>query len=219
MRMRWRGAWLAMSCVHAKCRARARSRAHVVELHCTRHNQFTEMSARDPEMSARCSGLGAQFSSFSFLFGVFLGHHLLSLADNLSVSLQSKRMSAAEAQELASLTLKALGELRSDTCFQSFWADLDKKREACDIDIPAPPRRRKPPARYAIGDAPAHFPESVEDHFRAIYFEAVDTVTGCIKQRFDQPGYKQYSILETLLLVKKTIFSRVRHLQCACQYN
>ena len=138
----------------------------------------------------------------------FLGHHLLSLVDNLSVSLQSKRMSAAEAQELASLTLKALGELCSDTCFQSFWADLDKKREACDIDIPAPPRRRKQPARYAIGDAPAHFPESVEDQFRAIYFEAVDTVTSCIKQRFDQPGYKQYSILETLLL-KAAISSEI----------
>ena len=38
MRMRWRGAWLAISCVHAKCRARARTRAHVVELHCTCHN-------------------------------------------------------------------------------------------------------------------------------------------------------------------------------------
>ena len=73
--------------------------------------KFTEMSARDPEMLACCTGLGAQFSSFLFLFGVFLGHHPLPLAENLSVSLQSKRMSAAVAQELTSLTLKVLGEL------------------------------------------------------------------------------------------------------------
>ena len=100
-------------------------------------------------------------------------------------------MSAAEAQELACLTIKALEELRSDASFQSFWTDLEKKREACDIDIPAPPRRRKRPARYAAGDAAAHFPDSAEDHFRAIYFEAVDTITSCIKQRFDQPGYNK----------------------------
>ena len=37
-------------------------------------------------------------------------------------------------------------------------------------------------------------------HFRAIYFEAVDTISSCIKQQFDQPEYKQYSKLETLLL-------------------
>ena len=42
--------------------------------------KFAEMSARDPEMSARCAGIGAQMSSFSFLFGVSLGCRLLSLA-------------------------------------------------------------------------------------------------------------------------------------------
>ena len=44
------------------------------------------------------------------------------------------------------------------------------------------------------------FPGTAEDHYRLIYFEAIDTITSCIKQRFDQPGYKQYSILEALLL-------------------
>ena len=59
---------------------------------------FAEIAVRDPEMSARCAGISAQFASFGFLFGVFLGHRLLSFADNLSISLQSKTMSAADAQ-------------------------------------------------------------------------------------------------------------------------
>ena len=39
-----------------------------------------------------------------------------------------------------------------------------------------------------------------EDYYRAIYFEALDTVVNCIKDRFDQEGYKIYSKLELLLL-------------------
>ena len=162
------------------------------------HNleRFAEMSAREPEMSARCAGIGAQMSSFSFLFGVSLGCRLLSLADNLSTCIQSKRMSAAEAQKLARLTIKSLEELRSDARFQSFWSDLEEKQQECDIELPAPPRRRKRPARYGTGDASPHFSDNEENNFRVIYFEAVDTMTGCIKQCFDQPGYKQYSMLE-----------------------
>lgn len=30
------------------------------------------MSSKDTDISARCAGIGAQLSSFSFLFGVFL---------------------------------------------------------------------------------------------------------------------------------------------------
>ena len=60
--------------------------------------KFTEMSRYDREMSARCNGLLSQFSSFSFLFGVFLGKEVLTLADNLSTALQKKVLSAADGQ-------------------------------------------------------------------------------------------------------------------------
>ena len=44
-----------------------------------------------------------------------------------------------------------------------------------------------------------HFPGSVEDFYRPIYFEALDlTVTG-VQKRFDQPGYEVYSKLESFL--------------------
>ena len=66
---------------------------------------FAEMSACDREISDRCAGIDAQMSSFSFLFSVSLGCHLLFLADNLNISIQSKRMSAAEAQGLVRLTI------------------------------------------------------------------------------------------------------------------
>ena len=48
--------------------------------------------------------------------------------------------------------------------------------------------------------APAEFASSVEDHYRPQYFEAIDLITGCIKNRFDQPGYRVYFELQNLLL-------------------
>ena len=67
------------------------------------------------------------------------------------------------------------------------------------VDDPVLPRQRKRPRRYEGGEGEEYFPEKVEDFYRAIYFEALDVVSG-IKECFDQPGYKLYSKLKDLLL-------------------
>ena len=46
----------------------------------------------------------------------------------------------------------------------------------------------------------AHFPSTVEDHFRPMYFSALDTIIKAITERFDQPGYHQYEMLEGCIL-------------------
>lgn len=46
----------------------------------------------------------------------------------------------------------------------------------------------------------SEFHDDPKAYFRQLYYEAVDLVTNCIKDRFDQPGYKVYSNLEQLLL-------------------
>ena len=55
------------------------------------------------------------------------------------------------------------------------------------------------PRRYDEGSAPS-FPLTVEDHYWPIYFQALDLITSCIDDRFNQPGYKVYEKVETLLL-------------------
>ena len=45
-----------------------------------------------------------------------------------------------------------------------------------------------------------YFSETVEEHYRLQYFEAVDLAVASIKDRFDQPGYVMYRNLEELLL-------------------
>ena len=65
------------------------------------------------------------------------------------------------------------------------------------VSEPVLPRRRKTPRRLEVGTGESHFPETVQDYYRAQYFEALDFLTSCI---FDQPGYRIYSKLEALLL-------------------
>ena len=38
------------------------------------------------------------------------------------------------------------------------------------------------------------------DHYRRVYYEAIDLITTCINNRFDQPGYKIYCNIQDLLL-------------------
>ena len=40
----------------------------------------------------------------------------------------------------------------------------------------------------------------MEEHYRVIYFEALDLITACISDCFDQPGYKTYGKVQALLL-------------------
>ena len=50
----------------------------------------------------------------------------------------------------------------------------------------------------------AQLPETVEEHYRVIYFEALDLITTCIGDRFNQPGYKMYGKVQSLLLKAAT---------------
>ena len=69
------------------------------------------------------------------------------------------------------------------------------------ISAPLLAQKRQRPAKYFVGDAPAEFSESAEEHYRRIYFEAMDTVVKCVEFGFNQKDYSQtYAKLESLLL-------------------
>ena len=161
---------------------------------------FTDMAAWDMEMSARVNGIASQLKKFDFLFGVFLGEKVLKLADNLCCTLQHKELSAAEGNSAALLTCDTLSTLQTTSEFEQFWHSVINKAEEVDIEEPVLPRRRKTPSRFDIGECSSHHHESVKDYYRPQYFEAFDLIVACIRDRFDQPGYKVYCKLEKLLL-------------------
>ena len=51
-----------------------------------------------------------------------------------------------------------------------------------------------------MGNAEPTYPDTACDHYRKIYFEAVDHLISSLKERFNQPAFKVYANLETLLL-------------------
>ena len=61
-------------------------------------------------------------------------------------------------------------------------------------------RCRKLPQRFDEGLSSGDYAATPKAHFKRCYFEAVDLIVNCIKDWFDQPGYRTYHLLETLLL-------------------
>ena len=46
--------------------------------------------------------------------------------------------------------------------------------------------------RFGVRTGEAEFHATVEDHYRAIYYEALDLIIQCINDRFDQLDYRMY---------------------------
>ena len=65
--------------------------------------------------------------------------------------------------------------------------------EKLEVSEPALPRRREVPKRLDDGTAAHEYPATAEDHFRQIYYEALDLIISCITDRFDQPRYCIYN--------------------------
>ena len=135
---------------------------------------------RDAEMRSRIVGVSTCMKSFDFFSGVVLGEMLLRHSDNLSRTLQSPHLSAAEGQTVAAMTVQ-------------------KAKDLCVHD-PALPRKRRAPERYEVGSRDGSFPEEIKVHYRRIFYEALDLITSCIKTQFEQPGYRVYHKLKDLVV-------------------
>ena len=161
-----------------------------------------QMQVSDPSIRGRIIGVEAQFKTFRYLFGVALGELVLKHTDNLSKTLQSPKLSAAEGQHIATMTVATLQSLRSDTDFDIFWTKVEGIRESLDVDEPTLPRnsKRKVPKRYDDGASEGDHPRNCKDFYRKEYYEALDLIINSIKSRFDQPGYRAYRNLQDLLI-------------------
>ena len=118
----------------------------------------------------------------------------------LNQTLQKRVMSAAEGQEVARMTISTLMSIRDSASFVAFWKKVTQSAAKYDIEEPELPRKQKLPRRFDHGQAPPEFSSCVEDHYRQVYFEALDNVIQGLKDHFNQPGYDAYSHLEKLLI-------------------
>ena len=109
-------------------------------------------------------------------------------------------MSAAEGQQVGRMVIDTLVALRTQTSFDLFWEKVAKLVESTDVEEPHLSRQRKMPKRFDPGSSSGDFHTSPKLYYRQLYYGAVDNVINCLKDRFNQPGYKLYCNLEQLLL-------------------
>ena len=110
-------------------------------------------------------------------------------------------MSAVEGQRIAWHTVETLESVRNEESCNSFYdLVLIKRKQHPSISEPVLPRKRTIPARFQPGKAASSHPDTPRDHYRRIYYEAIDQKVSAINQRFDQPAFSSYAKLESLLL-------------------
>ena len=160
----------------------------------------------DSDIRARAAGLERKMNYFNFMYGLRLSMLVLTHSDNLSATLQTPNICAADAQKTANLVIDTLQKLRTDERAQIFFDLVKKEAVRLGIDEPEPclPIRNKAPRRmddyFGYGSSTPHHHDSAASHYHAIYFAAIDTVTSTIRDRFDQPDYRVYLNLEKTLL-------------------
>ena len=54
--------------------------------------------------------------------------------------------------------------------------------------------------RYQIGSSEHHHADTIEEYYRRYYYEVLDYTINSIRNRFNQPGYRTYKHIESLLL-------------------
>ena len=112
---------------------------------------------------------------------------MLKQTDNLSRTLQDPKMSPAEGNAIAQDVIKTLSKDRDDGSYDLFWKSVLRRKEELEVDDPKLPRKRRLPAKFDDGNAETHhFPSTQKDHYRQIYFQALDTATNCIKGNVPQ---------------------------------
>ena len=181
---------------------RANALASIIENYVVLQDTWDEALevAKDTDSKAKINGVSAQMKKFEFLFSTILGEMLLRHCDNLSQTLQSKTMSAAEGQKVGKMVIDTLQSIRNDESYELFWEKVLKSADSLDVDEAQLPRKCKTPRRYDDGESSGDFANSPKSYYRQVYYEATDCIINCLKNRFDQPGYKIYSQLEELLI-------------------
>ena len=159
----------------------------------------------DTDMKARIRGVDVYMKTFDYIYGAHLGELILSHSNNLSKTLQNPKLSAVQGQDCAHKTVITLERIRNEESWNLFWDAVVAKATKLGADDPKLPRRRNAPKTkmndyFGYGEGEATHPETPQDMYRKPYYEALDLVITCIKDRFDQNDYKVYATLQDVLL-------------------
>ena len=160
--------------IHKLCPTRWTVRGEALEAIVENHNELMELSewslehAKLTEMRGRILGAQSKMNTFDFLFGCLLGKIILKQTDNLSKSLQSPTLSAAEGQEIAQDVIMTLEKDRNEKSFDLFWERLEQRRQQLSIPTARLPRKRQLRDCFGPTNNPStqHHDTSIKDRYR-----------------------------------------------------
>ena len=138
------------------------------------------------------------------MYGFKVSMMVLDHTENLSATLQTTSLCAADTQETARLVVDTITRLQNEQDATSFYGMVKIKADQLSLEQPSLPRKRKVPNRvnflHGYKESASHHHEKCNDFYRAQYFAAIDNVTETIINRFDQPDYQMYIHIEQTLL-------------------
>ena len=84
-------------------------------------------------------------------------------------------MAAANGQRLENVTKETLTKIRTDQSFDHSHGHVAPKSEGL-LGERTLPRKRRTPARLEVGAGAPSYPQTAKDHFRRVYYEAIDLI-------------------------------------------
>lgn len=146
------------------------------------------------------------FSQFLRKFDTFilLDISILTLekVEALNETIQATTINFRSVLRRLQILKTSFAENRTEKKFHEIFETTTKAAKDLELDEPVLPRHRIVPKRFDSNVNTYHFPTTVEEKFRAIYFQVIDQITTSLDKRFDKETYEILGKMEDYALNK-----------------
>ena len=141
--------------------------------------------------------------SFDLFFGLNIGHKLLTITDNLSISLQNQKMSAISGQKQARLTIRTVEKMRTEEIFNLIFDFVQKKASEPEIG------RKTASPNYSTfeyldgcesSSSDDQHQQAPKEKYCQSYYEIIDLSINCHKERFESKTFETSAMMENVLI-------------------
>lgn len=165
-------------------------------------DSLEEMSTTgNGESASKAAGLLNRFRDGVTLLGMVVSLKIFGPLEELNRSLQGRSETISGMIEAAEVVKAQLVLLRTGEHFKVLFAEVQQLCTQYRLDPVDLPRQRRPPLRYSgLAEPLAH--DTAEGHYRAAYYQAVDTAASQLALRVDRKAadMREYLSLEKILL-------------------
>lgn len=159
---------------------------------------FENLSEESTEAATKAKGFVKSMKSFNFFFSIFILRKMFSHVDASNSAIQKKQFHFGNVKALIENLSETISNLRNQ--FTVVWAEIEEDRLAKDIEPPKQNRKRKIPKKIDNSyNAVKECFENSEEKCRSLYYEIIDNIVNCLKDRFDTKVYTFLGQAESFL--------------------